>query len=62
VTDATNYRAGQLSFIDDGTATVAAFAPSGIPEPSTWAMMLSGFFGLGLAGYRKSRRTISFIG
>jgi PEP-CTERM motif len=27
-----------------------------IPEPSTWAMMLAGFAGLGLAGYRRARR------
>ena len=27
-----------------------------VPEPSTWAMMLLGFAGLGWAGYRKSRR------
>jgi hypothetical protein len=27
---------------------------SGVPEPSTWAMMLLGFLGLGFAGYRKS--------
>jgi hypothetical protein len=26
------------------------------PEPSTWAMMLLGFAGLGVAGYRVSRR------
>jgi PEP-CTERM motif len=26
-----------------------------IPEPSTWAMMLLGFAGLGFAGYRKAR-------
>jgi PEP-CTERM motif len=28
----------------------------GTPEPSTWAMMLLGFIGLGFMGYRKSRR------
>jgi hypothetical protein len=27
-----------------------------VPEPSTWAMMLIGFAGLGFAGYRASRR------
>ncbi len=26
------------------------------PEPSTWAMMMLGFAGLGFAGYRKSRK------
>jgi hypothetical protein len=28
-----------------------------VPEPSTWAMMLLGFAGLGFAGYRSTRRT-----
>jgi hypothetical protein len=28
---------------------------SSVPEPSTWAMMLLGFLGLGFAGYRKSK-------
>jgi hypothetical protein len=26
-----------------------------VPEPSTWAMMLLGFVGLGYAGYRRAR-------
>ena len=30
-----------------------------VPEPSTWAMMLAGFAGLGWAGYRKSRASAS---
>jgi PEP-CTERM motif len=28
-----------------------------VPEPSTWAMMLLGFGGLGFAGYRHARRS-----
>jgi hypothetical protein len=36
------------------TFTVEVSAP--VPEPSTWAMMLIGFAGLGFAGYRASRR------
>ena len=27
---------------------------SAVPEPSTWGLMLLGFAGLGLAGYRRS--------
>ena len=35
----------------------AAFSLSGavVPEPSTWAMMLLGFVGVGFVGYRQSR-------
>jgi hypothetical protein len=36
----------------------AAFSLNGalVPEPSTWAMMLLGFTGLGFAGYRQARK------
>jgi len=36
----------------------ASFSLTGslVPEPSTWAMMALGFAGLGLAGYRRTRR------
>jgi hypothetical protein len=33
--------------------------PPTVPEPSTWAMMLLGFAGLGYVGYRTSRKAIS---
>jgi hypothetical protein len=33
------------------------FASDSIPEPSTWAMMLLGFAGLGFAGYRARKQT-----
>jgi hypothetical protein len=33
------------------------FGSLSVPEPSTWAMLLLGFIGLGFAGYRTSRRT-----
>ena len=29
-----------------------------VPEPSTWAMMVLGFAGLGFAGYRKQRKDV----
>jgi phospholipase/lecithinase/hemolysin len=32
--------------------------PSPVPEPSTWAMMLLGFLGLGFAGYRRARTKV----
>jgi phospholipase/lecithinase/hemolysin len=41
------------------TAAFATSAPSVLPEPPTWAMMFLGFLGLGLAGYRTSRKTAS---
>jgi hypothetical protein len=44
-----------LQNFDESDAGVITF--SAVPEPSTWAMMLLGFAGLGLAGYRASRRT-----
>jgi hypothetical protein len=31
------------------------FTP-GVPEPSSWAMMLAGFGGLAFAGYRRARK------
>jgi hypothetical protein len=39
-----------------GTTTFAYFA---VPEPSTWAMMVLGFAGLGFAGYRARKRTVA---
>ena len=37
-----------------GSAALAT-SSSAVPEPSTWAMMLLGFAGLGFAGYRRAR-------
>ena len=31
-------------------------ATGGVPEPSTWAMMLAGFAGLGFLGYRETAK------
>jgi hypothetical protein len=37
-----------------GGVAVTPITPSGVPEPSTWAMMLVGFAGIGFLGYRKT--------
>jgi len=35
--------------------SATAFSAAAVPEPSTWAMLLAGFVGLGVAGYRRAR-------
>jgi hypothetical protein len=30
---------------------------TGVPEPSTWAMMLLGFAGLGFMSYRRTKKS-----
>jgi len=45
-----------------GTLAVITLGTTGVPEPSTWAMMLAGFAGLGFAGFRSRRRSLSPIG
>ena len=47
---------GGGSFVWDPTAIPVQLQP--VPEPSTWAMMLLGFAGLGYAGWRARRQTI----
>jgi hypothetical protein len=45
---------GSVTWLDGGTTGLSY---SAVPEPSTWAMMLLGFAGLGFAGYRGAKRT-----
>jgi hypothetical protein len=45
----------------DFSVGVDAVSVSTIPEPSTWAMMIAGFAGLGLIGARRGRRAVSVI-
>ena len=41
------------------TTTITSITPS-VPEPSTWAMMLLGFAGLGYAGFKRMRKSPRF--
>jgi hypothetical protein len=49
-----DYNDDQFVFTD-----VASSVIPGAPEPSTWAMMAIGFAGLGLLGWRGSRRSMA---
>ena len=42
-----------------GDYYIANIGVSSVPEPASWAMMLAGFAGLGLAGWRKRRAAIA---
>jgi PEP-CTERM motif len=48
----------QVTFSSTGNAFEFSLG-SGVPEPSTWAMMLAGFAGLGFAGYRTQRKRVT---
>jgi hypothetical protein len=38
-----------------GPLTVGSFSVAAVPEPSTWAMMILGFFGVGFMAYRRKQ-------
>jgi len=44
----------RLSFTSQSGVSTGS---TGVPEPTTWAMMGLGFAGLGLAGFRASRKS-----
>jgi hypothetical protein len=44
------------SISDSATFAIPPAPPPGTPEPSTWAMMIIGFAGLGYAGFRASKK------
>ena len=35
------------------------FIPFAVPEPSTWALMMLGFAGLGFVGYRHAKGAVA---
>ena len=45
----------RIALFPTNTASVN-FSAVVVPEPSTWAMLLMGFAGLGFVGYRRTRR------
>jgi hypothetical protein len=53
-------RTGIGNAASDVADPFTTFSVSGVPEPSTWAMMLLGFAGLGFA-FRRSRRQAAFV-
>ena len=42
--------------IDLVPTTVTVSVPGAVPEPSTWAMMLLGFAGIGFVAYRRKQK------
>jgi PEP-CTERM motif len=47
-----------VGYYNEGVDTygfIATPIPNTVPEPTTWAMVLIGFAGLGFAGYRRPR-------
>jgi PEP-CTERM motif len=56
LTNATNFVDPFGTFVtSDGDMFPIAVLTLSIPEPSTWAMMLLGFVGLGFVGFRQAR-------
>jgi hypothetical protein len=49
-------------FASRGGFGVGTFALTAVPEASTWALMLIGFAGLGIAGYRASQKRAASLG
>lgn len=49
-----------ISANDPGYTYLDNVSLTAVPEPSTWAMMILGFAGLGFAGYRKTKRGVVF--
>jgi hypothetical protein len=46
----------QVTFVGDGVFTGTMTAITAVPEPSTWAMMILGFAGVGFIAYRRKAK------
>jgi hypothetical protein len=57
--EAYNTQTQFINYVTDGTAQNPITFFSAVPEPSTWAMMILGFSGIGFIAYR--RRKIVFV-
>lgn len=54
---------GQLRFVENSVSDqqgnmLDSVVLSAVPEPSTWAMLIVGFFGLGFIGWRRDRASM----
>jgi hypothetical protein len=49
----------QFGFRTISSGSIDPISAAAVPEPSTWAMMLIGFAGLGFMAYRQTKRTLS---
>jgi hypothetical protein len=47
---------GGVGEVLNNQGLVTGFSTGAVPEPSTWAMMLAGFAGLGFLGYRQTAK------
>jgi hypothetical protein len=59
-TNATSYQVGTFGVIDGSVFGGRTFAP-GVPEPATWAMMLLGFGGIGMAMRRRRNPALAQV-
>jgi len=54
--NASNGSATLVSTVSGGASTFWGLAPIAVPEPSTWAMMLTGLIGVGLVARRPTKK------
>jgi hypothetical protein len=59
IVDAQNYFGVPGAYFDNAGSFTATFSlSSAVPEPSTWAMMILGFAGIGFMAYRRKSKPI----